>query len=150
MHELGIVFHVIKSVEQIAAENQVDVVSAVTLEIGEVSGIVHSYILDCWRFAADRSEVMKGSELKIEEIHAVTHCEACKRDYDTVAHGRFCPTNFIATPKVCIVRYRREEGIAKSQPYGQKSDNKAYMAGKLAKNNEALKIAVNRMRKSGG
>lgn len=91
MHELGIVFHVIKSVEQIAAENQVDVVSAVTLEIGEVSGIVHSYILDCWRFAADRSEVMKGSELKIEEIHAVTHCEACKRDYDTVAHGRLCP-----------------------------------------------------------
>lgn len=91
MHELGIVFHVIKSVEQIAEENQVDVVSAVTLEIGEVSGIVHSYILDCWRWAADRSKVMKGSELKIEELHAITHCEDCGKDYDTVEHGKICP-----------------------------------------------------------
>ncbi len=53
MHELGIVFHVIKSVEQIAKENQVSLVSAVTLEIGEVSGIVPSYLTDCWRWAAD-------------------------------------------------------------------------------------------------
>lgn len=91
MHELGIVFHVIKSVEQIAEENQADTVSAVTLEIGEVSGIVHSYLTDCWRWAADRSEVMRGAELKIEEIPAVTYCGDCKREYQTVAHGKICP-----------------------------------------------------------
>nr|DAU61475.1 MAG TPA: hypothetical protein [Caudoviricetes sp.] len=32
------------------------------------------------------------------------------------------PTNPIATPKVYIVRCKREEGIAKSQPDEQKSD----------------------------
>lgn len=91
MHELGIVFHVIKSVEQIAKENQVSLVSVVTLEIGEVSGIVPSYLTDCWRWAADRTETLKGSELKIEELHAITHCEGCGEDYDTVAHGKICP-----------------------------------------------------------
>ncbi len=35
-----------------------------------------------------------------------------------------------------------EEGMAKSQPYGQKPDNKAYAGGKLANDNGALKIAV--------
>ena len=52
MHELGIVFHVIKSVEEIAQENELTKVSAVTLSIGEVSGIVPSYLTDCWRWAA--------------------------------------------------------------------------------------------------
>ena len=33
MHELGIVFHVIKSVEEIAQENELTKVSAVTLSI---------------------------------------------------------------------------------------------------------------------
>ena len=36
------------------------------------------------------------------------------------------PTNPIATCKVCIVRCRREEAIAKPWPDGQKPDNKAY------------------------
>ena len=47
MHELGIVFHVIKSVEEIAQENELTKVSAVTLSIGEVSSIVPSYLTDC-------------------------------------------------------------------------------------------------------
>ena len=66
MHELGIVFHVIKSVEEIAQENELTKVSTVTLSIGEVSGIVPSYLTDCWRWAADRTEVLSGSELNIE------------------------------------------------------------------------------------
>ena len=63
MHELGIVFHVIKSVEEIAQENELTKVSAVTLSIGEVSGIVPSYLTDCWRWAADRSEMLRGARL---------------------------------------------------------------------------------------
>lgn len=91
MHELGIVFHVIKSVEEIAQENELTKVSAVTLSIGEVSGIVPSYLTDCWRWAADRTEVLSGSELNIETIHAVTHCDDCGCEYDTIAHGKICP-----------------------------------------------------------
>jgi len=40
MHELGIVFHVIKSVERLAEDNHLEKVSAVVLELGEVSGVV--------------------------------------------------------------------------------------------------------------
>ena len=36
MHELGVVFHIIKKVDKIASENKVEHVNSVTLEIGEV------------------------------------------------------------------------------------------------------------------
>lgn len=91
MHELGIVFHIIKTVERVSAENALEHVNAVVLELGEVSGVVPDYLTDCWRWAADKNELLKGSELKIETLPAVTHCGGCGRDYPTVEHGRTCP-----------------------------------------------------------
>ena len=91
MHELGIVFHIIRSVEKVAVENDLEKVSAVVLELGEVSGVVPDYLTDCWRWAAAKSELASGSELRIETLPAVTRCGGCGADYPTVAHGRTCP-----------------------------------------------------------
>lgn len=91
MHELGIVFHIIRSVEGVAEENGISRVSAVTLELGEVSGIIPSYLTDCWRWACDKNDLMRGAELVIEEISALTFCEGCGETYPTVEHGRICP-----------------------------------------------------------
>ena len=52
MHELGIVFHIIRGVEEVGRKNRVKRVSAVTLQLGEVSGVVEHYLQDCWRWAA--------------------------------------------------------------------------------------------------
>lgn len=91
MHELGIVFHIIKSVERVAAENDLEKVSAVVLELGEVSGVVPDYLTDCWKWAAAKTELVEGSELRIEMLPAMTRCDGCGRDYPTVAHGKTCP-----------------------------------------------------------
>lgn len=91
MHELGIVFHIIKSVERVAAENDLERVSAVVLELGEVSGVVPDYLTDCWKWAAAKTELVEGSELRIEMLPAMTRCDGCGRDYPTVAHGKTCP-----------------------------------------------------------
>ena len=63
MHELGIVFHIIDSLEKIAVENQLSEIASVTLEIGEVSGVVDSYLKDCWKWAAGKHDFLKGAEL---------------------------------------------------------------------------------------
>ena len=42
MHELSIVTYVIEQVEKIAKENELTDIQSVTLEFGEVSGIVRS------------------------------------------------------------------------------------------------------------
>ena len=40
MHELGIIIHISKTLKEVAEENEVTKIGSVTLEIGEVSGIV--------------------------------------------------------------------------------------------------------------
>jgi len=91
MHELGVVFYVIKDVKKVAEENEVTKIGSVTLEIGEVSGIIHEYLTDCWNWARKREPIMEEAELKIETIDAVTYCEDCKGQYETVEHGKTCP-----------------------------------------------------------
>ena len=91
MHELGIVFHIIRTVEEVGRQNGVDRVSAVTLELGEVSGVLEDYLQDCWQWAAGRSDMLRGARLQVEIIPAKTLCESCGLVYPTVAYGRTCP-----------------------------------------------------------
>ena len=81
MHELGIVFHVIKSVEKIGEENGLTNVASVTLELGEVSGAIPHELESCWNWAVKRTELLPEAALKI----------GCGRDYPTVQFGRTCP-----------------------------------------------------------
>ena len=91
MHELGIVFHVIRTVENAAAENALAHVDAVTLELGEVSGVVHAELTSCWKWAVIKTTLLEGAELLIETIPAVTWCESCQSSYPTVPQGKICP-----------------------------------------------------------
>lgn len=91
MHELGIVFHIIRTVEQAGQAQNVQRVSAVTLQLGEVSGVVEEYLQDCWKWAAAHSDMLTGAELRVETIPARTLCESCGHIYPTLPHGRSCP-----------------------------------------------------------
>jgi len=91
MHELGVVFHVIEEVEDLAKKNNVKHINSVTLEIGTVSGVVPSYLEDCWNWAVSKHELMTECKLKIEKIKAITHCEDCGEDYNTIIYGKTCP-----------------------------------------------------------
>lgn len=51
MHELGIVFHVIRAVEDIGRQQQLTDVASVTLELGQVSGVVPRELESCWKWA---------------------------------------------------------------------------------------------------
>ena len=91
MHELGTVFYVIKEVEKLCDENELTKVGSVTLQIGEVSGIIPEYIVDCWNWAIKESKYMQEAELRIEPIEAVTLCTDCGEEYSTVKYAKICP-----------------------------------------------------------
>lgn len=91
MHELGIIVHVTKVLEQVAEENQVTEIGSVTLEIGEVSGVVPEYLTDCWAYYRRKFPLIEHAEMKIETLPAVTYCEECRQTYPTVQYGRQCP-----------------------------------------------------------
>ncbi len=91
MHELGIVFHVAKQVEEVAKENDATHINEVILSIGEVSTVIPSYLMDCWEWNSKKYPLLEGSKLTCETIKAVTFCEDCQKEYETVAHGKTCP-----------------------------------------------------------
>lgn len=91
MHELGIVLHVIDEVEALAKENNVEKVTKLTLEIGEVSTVIPSYFTDCFEWAKKKTEYMKETELKIDIIEAFSVCEDCGCKYKTTEHAKKCP-----------------------------------------------------------
>ena len=92
MHELGVVFQVMKTVENLAVENNLTEIKSVTLEIGEVSTVIEEYLRKCWKWSVEKkSEFLKNTELLVEKIPAITFCEECEKNYETVMHGKICP-----------------------------------------------------------
>ena len=91
MHELGVVFYVVRDVKKVAEENDVEQVESVTLEIGEVSGVVPELLTDCFKWAASKEPLMEHAKLPIETVKAATYCEDCGQEYETVKYAKICP-----------------------------------------------------------
>ena len=68
MHELGIVFHIADSLLAVGRENNLTSISSVTIELGEVSGVVDSYLTDCWRWTAEKHDLLRGCKMLIEDV----------------------------------------------------------------------------------
>ena len=91
MHELGIVFYIIDDVKEAAANAGATTVTRVTLDLGEVSGVVPELLQDAWKWAVKREPLMDEAVLEVVELPAVTLCESCGAEYGTVEHGKTCP-----------------------------------------------------------
>ena len=92
MHELGIVFYIIKDVKEAAEQNGANKIKSVTLELGEVTTVIPYYLEDCWKWAIKKEgPILQDAELIIETIPAVTFCESCEKEFPTVQNGKICP-----------------------------------------------------------
>lgn len=90
MHELSIVFEIIRRVEEVAAENDVKKVLGLTLEVGEASGVVPQFIEEVYS-AACEGTVLEGSKLNIELIPAMALCTDCHRMFRYTKFDGKCP-----------------------------------------------------------
>ena len=88
---MGIVLHLAKTLDETAKEKGIVKIGKVVLQVGEVSGIMTDLFSDCWNYFKVRNEVLKDSTLFIETIPAITHCDNCKNEYETIKYGRCCP-----------------------------------------------------------
>ena len=91
MHELGVTFHIMDHLEKVAKENQVTHIHSVTLELGEVSTVIESYLQNWWTWAAKKRPLFADAKLIVETLPAVTYCEDCEKTYPTVEYGKICP-----------------------------------------------------------
>ena len=109
MHELSIVLHVAKTLEELAEENGLSKIGSVTLQVGEVFGILTDYFTDCWNYFRKRHPLLAESELRLETTPAITFCENCRQEYETVRFGRICPKcgserTYLLTGNECVIK----------------------------------------------
>ena len=76
MHEMGIVMHLAKTLDELAEEQNIAKIGSVTLQVGEVSGIMTDLFTDAWDYFKVRHPVLSDSQLKLETIKAYTFCAA--------------------------------------------------------------------------
>ena len=75
MHELSIVTHVAKTLDELAEENHLTKIGSVTLEIGEVSGIITDYFIDCWDYFKVKHPLLKEADPNVRVLLASGYVE---------------------------------------------------------------------------
>lgn len=76
MHELGIVYQIVRTVDEIKQEQSLTEIEKITLEIGEMSNIVPRFISEAWQSVRESTDY-PDAEMNIEIIPARARCKNC-------------------------------------------------------------------------
>ncbi len=68
MHELGVLRHILKTVDGIATKNNIASVKFITLEVGTQSTYVPAYLTKLYPVAADPYPALRNGSLKINMV----------------------------------------------------------------------------------
>ena len=68
MHELGVLHHIVKTVNGIAEKNQIPRVRHITLEVGDASGFVPQYMHKLFPVAVDSCPVLQEAQLRLVTV----------------------------------------------------------------------------------
>lgn len=90
MHEIGVVRQVVHTVEEFAKENNVDKISEIVLDIGEVSMIIPKYVEDVYP-AVIKGTILEDAKLIINVVPGIVECDECDEIYNIVEHEGYCP-----------------------------------------------------------
>ncbi len=91
MHELGVVFEVVKKVEAIVKANGLTQVDTIVLQIGELSSMIPRYVEACYPAAVDGTK-LEATKLKIEILPGKALCNDCNIEYHLNEQQTRCPS----------------------------------------------------------
>lgn len=90
MHEIGVMFEVVKTVENFAKQNGVTNIQTLVLQIGELSTVVPRYIKACYPAAVDGT-LLQDTELEIEILPGNAICHDCNKVFNIMENRSICP-----------------------------------------------------------
>lgn len=89
MHELSIMMEVVRQVEAIAKENQLEKVEKIILQIGEIASVIPRFVEEVFPAAADKT-MLEDTLLEIEMIPANGRCRRCEQVFHLVSQRGVC------------------------------------------------------------
>lgn len=90
MHELGICDALLKLVDGIAADERLEGVKSVTVEVGALSGVVPVYLTDCWEAVTDGT-AYEGTPLTVVTLPGTARCLDCGAEFTANLERLRCP-----------------------------------------------------------
>lgn len=90
MHELGIVYEVIKVVDDFVLENKITYVDKIVLEIGQLSQAIPRFMEACYPAAVSET-AYEQTKLEIITMPAIGACTTCHIHYNIIDHRKVCP-----------------------------------------------------------
>ena len=90
LHELGVVFEIVKQVERIAKEQKLTKIDTLVLQIGELSSMIPMYIEQCYPAAVDGT-ILQDTKLKIEILPGNGICKECGHVFNILQSKKRCP-----------------------------------------------------------
>ena len=90
MHELGFASQIEETLVDLMKEQSLEVITEVTVDIGEATGVVPRFLLECWPAAIEDTPI-QGCVLKVSEIKAKGECRRCEKTFPVTATHGVCP-----------------------------------------------------------
>ena len=90
MHELGLAAAMMKMVAKLVKEEGAEKVLAVTISIGDLSGVVPHFMSDAWEAVTDGTPY-EGVPLHIETVPGVAQCMDCGQQFQVDTKHMRCP-----------------------------------------------------------
>ncbi|MEG1461156.1 MAG: hydrogenase maturation nickel metallochaperone HypA, partial [Oscillospiraceae bacterium] len=90
MHELGIISAILKTLDQICIDEELTSIEQITLEVGELSGVVPAYIEDCYPAAVYKTPY-EDMKLKMEVVPGIARCKDCGAEFNAMECDLKCP-----------------------------------------------------------
>ena len=90
MHELGICDAMLKMVRGVMKDEGLEGISKITVEVGNLSGVVPRFMEDCWTAVTDGTE-LEDTVLVAEEVIGRAKCLDCEAEFDADLNNLKCP-----------------------------------------------------------
>ena len=105
MHELALCDALLKMVDSVAKDEELECVKKVTVEVGTLSGVIPAYLSDCWTAVTDGTayqdtsfvvETLPGTEYDGVPLHVETEagrarCLDCGAEFEADVEDLSCP-----------------------------------------------------------
>ena len=90
MHEIGVVRQMIATIDSFCKENNVDKVSEIVVEIGELSLVIPKYVTDIYPIVVEGTK-FQDTKLIIETVPGMAECDECDEIFNVIETKGYCP-----------------------------------------------------------
>lgn len=91
MHEIGVLTKAIDMIEEIARNHDVEHVSFVTFEVGELSGYLPVFFEKYFPIVVEDRPIFEGAGLRIDIVKGEALCMECQSLYNVMKNEGKCP-----------------------------------------------------------